>query len=332
MEYNDLARIRSLISLYPHRRTANLLEGDFPSVYRSRGTEFDSLAEYMPGDDVRDIDWKASSGTEDSILVRKYVAARKYNVLLIGDVGLKMSGDTSGGESKQEIAVMCMGAVAYLAGACGADYALLTVLNGRIRPGVYRSGVRHLEEMLWLYRRALSQSASEESRRPPLSGRAIPSGLSGKLSRWINRKPSGTKPEENNGHNGNGTEQELIRFAAQNLRPNRIAVMITDQAGLAYLDSRTLERITWRDDLLVINIDDAYLTDGKVYDLERGLYADRFFLGSRKLREEEHEQRRSMLSEREHTLGKYRVSMVTVGSEKQIVPRIVELFEKAKVK
>lgn len=347
MEYNDLARIRSLVALYPHRRTVNLLEGNFPSVYRSRGMEFDSLTEYTPGDDVRDIDWKASSGTDDSILVRKYVATRKYNLLLIGDVGLKMTGDTSLGESKREISVLCMGAVAYLAGMCGADYALLSVRGGRIRPDVYGSGTRHLEETLLEYRRALAESAgAEENQR--LRPEWLNLGGQSFFSDWLSKKggkgPVGGKRKKSipgkgrkedsafteKVNPGAGTDGlRMIRFAAQHLRPNRIVVLITDQAGLAGLDGKTLERITWRDDLLVINIDDAYLTDGNIYDLDQGFYADTLFLNSRALCEEERAHRKEMLRERSHMLEKYRVPMVTIGSERQIVPKIVELFELA---
>ena len=63
MDYNYLAKIRAQVNLYTRRKSSNILEGDFRSVFRGRSLEFDDLKEYDFGDNVHDIDWKSSSRT-----------------------------------------------------------------------------------------------------------------------------------------------------------------------------------------------------------------------------------------------------------------------------
>ncbi len=60
MNYDFLTRIRSGITLYSKKKTSNILDGDFRSIFRGRSLDFDDLREYSYGDNVRDIDWKAS--------------------------------------------------------------------------------------------------------------------------------------------------------------------------------------------------------------------------------------------------------------------------------
>ena len=76
MDYNYLAKIKAQVNLYTRRKSSNILEGDFRSVFRGRSLEFDDLKEYDFGDNVHDIDWKSSSRTGKT-LIRRYVAEKK---------------------------------------------------------------------------------------------------------------------------------------------------------------------------------------------------------------------------------------------------------------
>ena len=44
------------------------LEGNTPVLIRGQGTEFDSLREYVIGDDVRSIDWRATARRADVVV------------------------------------------------------------------------------------------------------------------------------------------------------------------------------------------------------------------------------------------------------------------------
>src|SRR5690606_40202208 len=47
------------------------LEGQHRAMIRGQGSEFDSLREYVPGDDVRSIDWRATARRE-TVVVRTW--------------------------------------------------------------------------------------------------------------------------------------------------------------------------------------------------------------------------------------------------------------------
>ncbi len=61
------------------------LGGEYHSVFRGRGMEFSEVREYVPGDDVRSIDWNVTARTGVPH-VKKYVEERDLTVLLVLDL------------------------------------------------------------------------------------------------------------------------------------------------------------------------------------------------------------------------------------------------------
>ncbi len=74
-------------------RLAKLREiaGLLPTLIRGQGTEFDSLREYVVGDDVRSIDWRASARRAD-VMVRTWRPERDRRVVLVLDTGRMAAG------------------------------------------------------------------------------------------------------------------------------------------------------------------------------------------------------------------------------------------------
>lgn len=107
-------KIKGNLSLYTTRKTSNLLDGSYRSIYKGKSMNFDDLREYIPGDNVKDIDWKASSRSKN-LLVKQYIAEKKHNVLLVIDTNRKMLGASSKQEIKKEIALMSAGTLGYIA-------------------------------------------------------------------------------------------------------------------------------------------------------------------------------------------------------------------------
>ena len=62
------------------------LEGTTATILRGPGTEFDSLREYVRGDDPRDIDWRASARSKD-LVVRTWRPERDRHVMIVVDTG-----------------------------------------------------------------------------------------------------------------------------------------------------------------------------------------------------------------------------------------------------
>jgi len=62
----------------------NVFSGEYKSVFKGRGMEFDEVREYMPGDDVRAIDWNVSARM-NHLFVKRYVEERELTVVLVVD-------------------------------------------------------------------------------------------------------------------------------------------------------------------------------------------------------------------------------------------------------
>ena len=67
------------------------IDGLLPTLIRGQGTEFDSLREYVVGDDVRSIDWRATARRAD-VMVRTWRPERDRRVLIVLDTGRMAAG------------------------------------------------------------------------------------------------------------------------------------------------------------------------------------------------------------------------------------------------
>ena len=111
---SHLVKVRKKMNIFAQRRVRNVLSGNYGSVFKGRSLDFDDLREYNYGDDVKDIDWKATARSR-SIMIRRYIAVRKHNIMLVCDSGRTMATLAPSGENKQEIATFCAGVMSYIA-------------------------------------------------------------------------------------------------------------------------------------------------------------------------------------------------------------------------
>ena len=79
-----LAQIRR-IEIRARRLASTLLAGDFRSVFRGAGIEFAEAREYVPGDDVRLIDWNVTARMGVP-WVKRYVEERELTVICAVDL------------------------------------------------------------------------------------------------------------------------------------------------------------------------------------------------------------------------------------------------------
>jgi uncharacterized protein (DUF58 family) len=93
-------------------KTRGLVEtafaGDYHSVFKGRGMNFEDVREYQPGDEIRAIDWNVTARM-GSAFVKKFTEERELTVMLIVDVSASGNfGSTT--QSKRELAaeVACL--------------------------------------------------------------------------------------------------------------------------------------------------------------------------------------------------------------------------------
>ncbi len=89
------------IEVRTRRLVNDSLAGNYHSVFRGRGMNFDEVREYVPGDEVRDIDWNVTARTGIPH-VKKFAEERELTIMLLIDISA--SGDFgSGSRSKREL-------------------------------------------------------------------------------------------------------------------------------------------------------------------------------------------------------------------------------------
>ena len=85
MATDDLiARIRR-IEITTRKLVDDSFAGEYQSVFKGRGMEFDEVRQYHPGDDVRSIDWNVTARTGEPH-VKSYIEERELTVMLVVDV------------------------------------------------------------------------------------------------------------------------------------------------------------------------------------------------------------------------------------------------------
>lgn len=78
-----LRKIRR-IEITTSKLVTDFLSGQYESVFKGRGIEFDEVREYQPGDEIRTIDWNVTARMGHPY-VKKYVEERQLTVMLLLD-------------------------------------------------------------------------------------------------------------------------------------------------------------------------------------------------------------------------------------------------------
>ncbi|HOW58816.1 MAG TPA: DUF58 domain-containing protein [Candidatus Omnitrophota bacterium] len=107
-----LRKVRK-IEIRTNRLVNDLFGGEYESVFKGQGIEFADVREYVPGDDIRTIDWNVTARSQHAF-VKKFVETRELTVIFAVD----MSGSQYFGSStklKSEIAAEITAILAFSA-------------------------------------------------------------------------------------------------------------------------------------------------------------------------------------------------------------------------
>jgi uncharacterized protein (DUF58 family) len=101
------------IEILTTRLVNDLFGGEYQSVFKGQGIEFADVREYVPGDDIRTIDWNVTARSQHPF-VKKFVEERELTVIFVVD----MSGSQyfgSGARLKSEVAAEITALLAFSA-------------------------------------------------------------------------------------------------------------------------------------------------------------------------------------------------------------------------
>jgi len=107
-----LKKIRQ-IEIRTNRLVSETLAGQYHSVFKGQGMNFDEVREYQPGDEVRTIDWNVTARMNHPF-VKKFVEERELTLMLVVDVsGSGLFGSSA--QSKRELAAEIASVLAFSA-------------------------------------------------------------------------------------------------------------------------------------------------------------------------------------------------------------------------
>ncbi len=140
-----LGKVRRL-EIRSRRLVQDMFAGNSESVFKGRGVEFEEVRPYVPGDEVRDLDWNVTARL-GAPYVKRFVEERELTVMLVVDVSRSMRFGTAAQEKRELAAELC--AVLGFAAMRNNDKVGLVLAAGRVEHFVPPArGRRHLLRML----------------------------------------------------------------------------------------------------------------------------------------------------------------------------------------
>jgi uncharacterized protein (DUF58 family) len=130
------------IEITTSKLVTDMLAGQYESVFKGRGIEFDEVREYQPGDEIRSIDWNVTARMGHPF-IKKYVEERQLTVIILLDA----SGSSYFGTSvrlKRELAAEVSAVLAFAA-TQNKDRVGLVIFTDRIEKFIPpRKGLAHV--------------------------------------------------------------------------------------------------------------------------------------------------------------------------------------------
>jgi uncharacterized protein (DUF58 family) len=173
-----ITQVKSKLFIDASQKSLHALDGAYASLLHGRGLDFEDLRDYDHGDQVRDIDWRATARTSN-LLVRRYRSTRRHTVLFLVDTGKDMTALAADEQPKRELAILVAGALGILTLRHGDDFSLISGDASRVRRQAPSSTEGGLERMLRAIRDEIDASTVANDREAILRfvARTIPRRL-----------------------------------------------------------------------------------------------------------------------------------------------------------
>jgi uncharacterized protein (DUF58 family) len=109
----ELAKKIRYLQIYTSKAVNESLAGEYHSVFKGRGMEFDEVREYQIGDEIRSIDWNVTARTGEPY-VKRFVEERELTVIFLVDLSASGAFGSSG-QIKNEVAAEICALLAFSA-------------------------------------------------------------------------------------------------------------------------------------------------------------------------------------------------------------------------
>jgi uncharacterized protein (DUF58 family) len=134
------------IQIYTSRAVDASFAGQYESVFKGRGMQFDEVREYTPGDDIRTIDWNVTARTGRAY-IKRFVEEREMTVIFAVDLSASGEFGTVNKMKNELAAEFC--AVLAFAAAKNNDKVGLLIFTDRIELYIPpKKGSRHVLRLI----------------------------------------------------------------------------------------------------------------------------------------------------------------------------------------
>ncbi|QDV24312.1 DUF58 domain-containing protein [Aureliella helgolandensis] len=251
-----LKRVRE-IQVRTGRQVADVLAGQYSSVFKGRGIEFDEVRPYVPGDEIRTIDWNVTARMGEPY-VKRYVEERQLTLMLMADVSASQEFG-SGSKSKREATAELCALLAFSA-TFNDDKVGLTLFHGGIEQYIpARKGQKHslrvVREVLAHESQASSVAGRDADRSTARSLRRPSHGK--RLLRWL---PFGARRGWNAAAGGSASARQstniagAVEFLMSVTKRKAVCFVVSDFFDDDYL--RSLRMAARKHDVIAVLITD----------------------------------------------------------------------------
>jgi len=287
MRNNFFTKIKTKISIPSLKKATSVLDGGYRSIFKGRSMEFEDLRDYVIGDDIKDIDWKASARSSQP-LIRRYIAEKKHNVMIVGDVSNKMSGMAMNGEIKNQVALTVAGIISYIAHK-NSDFMSLIMKDGNeIKTYPFKQTEMHIEKLLHDYNQAFNALNGETN---------IGAILDYLLYKMRKRM--------------------ILFIITDSYGVSQISEEIFRKISLCH------EQMY----IIIKDANITEYPENTIYDLDAKRVMPKYISQNKKLAFAEAEYKRKLDDDIHREMRKRGVSSVTIGEEKEIVKALIKLLE-----
>jgi uncharacterized protein (DUF58 family) len=223
----EIAQAVKRIQFITGRHVSDVMAGAYLSVFKGRGMEFDEVRPYVPGDDIRAIDWNVTARTGEPH-IKRFVEERELTVMLLVDVSASQDFG-SGRRSKLEAATELSALLAMSAVENGDKVGMLLFHGG---PDLYippRKGGKHA---LRVVREVLAHGRAEAA---GVSARRAWRELSQTVRRWFAKLQQDVRTAPETPTRRSTSISAALEFCRQVLPRRAVIFLISDFLDEGYL-------------------------------------------------------------------------------------------------
>lgn len=309
MVMNYVTKIRAKVNIYASKKSSNLFDGSYKSIYQGNGLDFENLREYIPGDSIRDIDWKASSRS-GKMLVKRYIAEKKHNIMLVWDTGKKMTAHTKDLEIKKELALNIGGILGYLAAKNGDNVGAIYNRRGLIQYHQLRTGTNNIERILTTYDKEQFDDYEADLEK---SLEYIVKNMRRKMIIFVISDATGIRDVSDSTLKKLTGQHDVLFIRIGDADYTNVAVDIEKRGFALKPKAKTHQE----------QIHNFHVA----YDMEKDIYIPEYITRNKKLMKIEQETKQKLDESNADKLLQYRIISTEIDCDEEMIDKIVKLLE-----